>query len=330
MAAPNLARSVLQTLAKSARSSPAPLELVVHAADAASPLHDRLDGLAREIEEGTGGAIRRSTGDGVGPPARPALSMVAGSRCPVHYLIDPRGPEEAPFVDALFELSADPGSQRTPPRLVVDSEQPVDLLVFVADGCPHCPHAVSAAVSLAVHNATVTVSVVDAFAFADLASRFGVRSVPTTVIDRELTMTGVVPVQRLIRDIEARGHARHEQATFASMLESGRFAEAAERLLEGRASQVFLDLWRSSSLQSRIGLVLAAEEALDRQPDGLQGLAEGLLPALRAEDAALRGDTADLLGRLGAPGVRSALEQLLVDPDPEVVEAAEDALERLG
>ena len=50
---------------------------------------------------------------------------------------------------------------------------------------------------------------------------------------------------------------------------------------------------------------------------------------LDAEDAALRGDTADLIGQTGSETARPALEKLLTDPNPDVVEIAEEALDGL-
>ena len=54
-----------------------------------------------------------------------------------------------------------------------------------------------------------------------------------------------------------------------------------------------------------------------------------LINLLGAEDDALRGDTADLLGQIGHPGARKPLQALLHDPNPDIVEIAEEALEGL-
>jgi HEAT repeat protein len=66
---------------------------------------------------------------------------------------------------------------------------------------------------------------------------------------------------------------------------------------------------------------------------------DGLVPVLKtgldgegplAKDPSRRGDTADLLGRIGHPDARPILEALMSDSNPEVAEAAEEALEELG
>ena len=62
---------------------------------------------------------------------------------------------------------------------------------------------------------------------------------------------------------------------------------------------------------------------------GAVGLVPGLLPNLAAEDPVLRGDTADLLGRIGHRAARNPLRTLLEDPNPDVAEIASEALEEI-
>jgi HEAT repeat protein len=80
-------------------------------------------------------------------------------------------------------------------------------------------------------------------------------------------------------------------------------------------------------LEERIGLSLVAQNAVDEDPSSLDFLVDQILPSLETDDAARRGDTADLLGAIGHENARSALEKLLSDNHEDVVEAAEDALD---
>jgi HEAT repeat protein len=75
---------------------------------------------------------------------------------------------------------------------------------------------------------------------------------------------------------------------------------------------------------------MAAEEALEAGREVLDHLVADLVPILCAEDATLRGDTADLLGRIGHPAAKDALESLQGDPNPDVAEIASEALEEIG
>jgi HEAT repeat protein len=50
---------------------------------------------------------------------------------------------------------------------------------------------------------------------------------------------------------------------------------------------------------------------------------------LAADDAALRGDTADLLGQIGHADAIEALTALTKDPNPDVAEIAAESLEAI-
>jgi HEAT repeat protein len=75
--------------------------------------------------------------------------------------------------------------------------------------------------------------------------------------------------------------------------------------------------------------MMAVETALEDDRSALDGLVPGLLPILGSEDAVLRGDTADLLGRIGHRAARDRLRTLLEDPNPDVAEIASEALEEI-
>ena len=77
---------------------------------------------------------------------------------------------------------------------------------------------------------------------------------------------------------------------------------AAGRIRAGPGAAQFAAIWKGSGTSLRIGLMMAAEEALEADRAALDGLVADLLPTLRTEDAVLRGDTADLLGKIGHRG----------------------------
>ena len=204
--------------------------------------------------------------------------------------------------------------------------EPVEIVVFTAQGCPNCPHTVRAASALSDTNSMITVTVVDASEDADLAARYQVRSVPTAVVNGDLTIIGVVTQEELAHHILVLQGPDAEDSIFVSLVKSGRLDDATSRLVDGRGIPAFANLWIESTLEGRIGLSLAAENAIDENPGSLDQLVELLLPGLETENDARRGDTADLLGTIGHHSARSALEKLLEDDHPDVAEAAEDAL----
>ncbi len=214
----------------------------------------------------------------------------------------------------------------------------VDLLVFVAPGCPVCPHQVKTVAALALASPLVTAEIVDVTQEPELARQYDVAAVPTTVVDEELVVVGARPPLQMAELLLAREGPEGEQSVLTSLLESGRTEEVGERLLYGpdpdASGRAFVALWSRSGLQERMALLLAVEHALELDAEALSGLVLHLAAALEegslGEDPARRGDTADLLARIGHPAARPALERLACDPHPEVAEAARAALEELS
>ncbi len=216
--------------------------------------------------------------------------------------------------------------------------QEVDILLFVAPGCSVCPHQVKAVAALTLASPLIAAEIVDVMSEPELAQQYDVRAVPTTVVNDELVLVGAKHPLQMAEILLAREGPEGEKALLASLVESGRIEDAADRLLYGPEPEAvlhaFLDLWSRSTLQDRMGLSLVVEEVLDQDAEGLDGLVPLLVAGLQdgsplTQDPARKGDTADLLGKIGHPDARPVLEALSRDPNPEVAEAAADALENL-
>jgi glutaredoxin len=300
---------------------PAPIELVLHPPREETPFSKRLTDAANNYQQVAVGSIKIKKGYGAGLPAVPALTINFRGRANIHYLAIPEGPEAPPFVEALVDLPK--GTAGYDPewiRPLASLKLPARLWVFIAAACPHCPQAVRAANRIALTTPQVTTVIIDAQQFPDLAERYHAKSVPMTVIDGEMSIVGVIPPAKLVEKILT----RDEKEIFLSLVETGRLDDAVSKIQEG-----FPHAWKNSATQLRMGLMLVAEKALSQDPHAMDSLVPELLPATRSKDAALRGDTADLLGHIGHPLAKQALESLLKDSNPDVAEIAEEALEAL-
>ena len=209
-----------------------------------------------------------------------------------------------------------------------DDAGSVAIEIFISPECPNCSQAVRAATQLAAANEHVRVTLIDVTEFPQRAADVGVRSVPLTIINGELTLVGAISADELAEAITTAA-ATGDASILRSLIEAGRFGAAGRMLIDGRGREAYLDQWRTSALESRIGLVLTAEVALGLDPRGLDPLVPHFVQILATDDAARRGDTADLLGMIGSPAARPALETLLDDPVADVAEIASEALESL-
>jgi hypothetical protein len=253
------------------------------------------------------------------------LTLLLGGREAIRYRAVPEGPEEAPFLDALLALAGASGATIPP----VPDDQ-IRIEVFISPECPNCPLTVRAATTIAAVNRHVSVTIIDAAEFGEEAAAVGVRSVPMTVVDGALTLVGAMDAEELAGKIFSARGPEGEGAVLLSLIDSGRFSLAARRMAGEAARRAYVERWRSSTFESRIGLMLTADEALGGDPSALDELVPELLDLAAADDPALRGDVADLLGRIGDPRARPVLETLCNDGVDDVAEAARDALEELS
>jgi hypothetical protein len=233
-----------------------------------------------------------------------------------------------------LEGLADPEVARALEATLAGLEKETELLLFVGARCPVCPHMVRSAATVALASPNVVLDVVDAAQEPELAARYEVHSVPTTVVDDELIMMGVVnPGELALRLVERQGPDAAKRV-FAALLNAGRVSDAAERLADGRGTDAFLELWMQSDADRRLVLLRVAEESLLYDPFGLAPLVPPLAEALDdggplTEDRDHRADTAELLGKTGDDDARGPLDRLAQDPSEVVAAAAVEALREL-
>jgi alkyl hydroperoxide reductase subunit AhpF len=263
-------------------------------------------------------------------PGKPSLTLVGDRIGNIHYLAVPEGHEFTPFLDALMWVGR---GKDVPDAAACESlrvlNAPVDLLVLIAPICPHCPQVVSAAVSLAAQQSSVRVTVADALQFPDLAERFKVKSTPTTIIDGGLTIVGQVSAAQLVDRVVKSVEGNSLTAVLDSMIQAGRAEDAATILCAERRPEAILPLYKAREFSLRMGALVVLEAVLEQNPRILDPIVPDLAALLEHEEVGLRGDTAELLGKIGNPAAAPALRKALEDPDPDVREAVEEALESI-
>lgn len=303
--------------------------LEIHPAEDQPKANAKLAEVARSFEIAADGKLVVRPGDGRDMPALPGLVLRTPAQANIRYLALPEGHEEAPFVEALVALARGERPDGDWVRRLRELNRPAEVLVFIASSCPHCPQAVRAALQLALASDQIQVTVIDAQFFEALAGRYKVRSVPTTILDGGFTTIGVEPAIKLSQRLLARDDPSGEGEVFASLLDSGRLDDAAQRMVLGRALPAYLGAWSRSTTAARVALMLCAQKAMATKREVLDPLVGDLTDLLTAEDAALRGDTADLLGQIGHLDAAGPLKGLLDDPNPDVAEIAEEALDSI-
>jgi hypothetical protein len=261
---------------------------------------------------------------------KPSLTLSWEGNRNVQYLAAPEGRELEPFLEALALMG---GAKELPVSPALDSLKnstaPTQLMVLMAEACPHCPQAVKAALTLAVSNPLLSLTIVDAVQFYDLAERFKVKSTPTVIINEGFTSVGQITTTQLIDQVLKAGEGGSFTAILESMIKTGRAEDAAELLCRENRPDAILPIYLAKEFSLRMGALVTMDEALENNPRILDPLVDDLVLLLSQDDVALRGDTAELLGKIGDPSAIPALKKAAEDPDPDVREAAEEALEAL-
>jgi hypothetical protein len=261
------------------------------------------------------------------PPTAPSFTIGAAGHTNIIYAALPTGHQFPPFYKILERIGCgeyaipDSGSSPTP--------SPAELTILISDSCPRCPLVVEAAGLLSCENPTLISSFVDVMQFQEFVMKYKILSVPATILDGEVVSTGTVSAEKLQELVQSRGSVEFEMDAMRSLIETQQIQEAAERLGSEAGRKVVLDLLRDNEFSKRLSALVVAEQALEDNPEAVRAMVPELLPMLKHSDSRIRGDVADLLGKTGDPQPIPHLEALLSDPDPDVVEAAEDALEEL-
>ena len=115
----------------------------------------------------------------------------------------PAGHEINSFLNALLLVSGvDAGIDEKMLTRIKNINKPVNIKVFVTLSCPHCPGAVSTAHKLAMSNANIEASMVEAQTFMELSRKHNVTGVPKIVFNDSDDIVGNQPLDNFVQKLE--------------------------------------------------------------------------------------------------------------------------------
>ncbi len=307
-----------------------PVKLVLFGTGGQSSIERQIFDVARQLSGVSMNRILMEEAAEPVIPGKPSMTITDGEDRRIHYLASPQGAEFAPFLDAMAWIGAQSASQDEPKSRPLDEFGfPVNLIVLIASSCPHCPHTVRSALALATRNNLVSVSIVDALEFQDLAEKYKCRSTPTTIINEGLTIVGNIGVDELAAKVIESASQTSITAIVESMVKTGRAEDAAELVCLKHRPGALVDVFKQKEFSTRIGALVAMEHALEINPQIFDEVIMNLCDFLFLDDVGLKGDTAELLGKIGNKDAIPYLQRALDDQDEDVQEAVQEALENL-
>ena len=262
----------------------------------------------------------------------PSLTLPGAGDSRISYHFVPEGPEETAFLELLRRrIETGPSRGASIPETGSLPTEPEQLLLFVANECPNCPRAVRVVHTLATDPAAppLHVHVFEATLSPELVDRHQVKSVPTLLLRDTFRFVGSVDRSEILGILFSIRSGGMFEEQIRHLIRWGEAPEAGKRIADMPEPGFLIRDLEKSTFQERVGLLLAFEEALANRPGCLDPLVPGIVGVMDRAEPALRGDLADLLGKIGCPDALPALERVRQDPNPDVAEAAEDAVAQI-
>ena len=249
----------------------------------------------------------------------------------LRYMALPAGREMAPFLQTLIFRSQGETSlaERTLSRLATFIT-PMKIEVMVSPTCPLCPVVVGLVNQLALSSIYLEVTIIDITLFADFAQKYSIRAVPTLVIDGQEQLVGNISEDLLVDKLTNQSPSTFHPDSFKKIVKEGDAEKLAGMMVaDADVYKGALELLADPDWSVRMGMMVVLEEVAERSPDLVQRVYPYLVDLLDHGDANQRGDVAYLLGIIGNGSVLGPLKMLLNDRNPEVAEAAFEAVQQI-
>jgi thioredoxin-like negative regulator of GroEL len=210
-----------------------------------------------------------------------------------------------------------------------DRNTPPDALLLLGTRCPHCPTVLNALSAMVKAGIIGTFRAVNIEQRPDIAQELGVRSVPWVRIG-PFELEGLRSEKELREWAEKAGTPAGLSAWLGELLTTGRINQALALVRsEPEAPEALLQLFAdpATQLNTRIGISAIMEDLAGTEQ--LRGLTGRLGELTRHAEARIRGDACHYLELAGDPATVEYLKPRLQDPDAEVREVAQEALQHL-
>ena len=239
----------------------------------------------------------------------------------------PGGRELTPFLEALSssdKAQADPVMIQTCMSLQI----PVNLTLFIAMECPHCPVMVKTTARLAALSPFIHVRVIDGTLFSDAAQKLGVMSAPTLILDEDFRWTGQVSAEEVLKLVTDRDPSQLSPTTLKNILERGDATWiTSQMILTGSIFQSFVSLLLSDTWSVRLGALVVVEELAEAAPKLASQLSPMLMDGFDTLGIPVKGDVVYTLGQVGDEKTRDWLiEKMKHFEHEDLKEAAQEAI----
>jgi glutaredoxin len=192
---------------------------------------------------------------------------------------------------------------------------PVDLTLYIAPQCPHCPNTLNQLMPLACESRLIRLRIVDAQLFSDKSNKDQVKSVPTLLLDDHFRWSGKIDIDEVLTISIKRDPAGLSPGSLRQLIEDGQAERVANMMLD--SEQIFpalIELLIHKRWSVRLGAMVTAEYLAA----GSEALSLALCDMLweRFPDLTdqVRGDVVHVLGETPSDANRTRLLKIASGP----------------
>jgi hypothetical protein len=235
----------------------------------------------------------------------------------------------APFLESLDLASGvTPVIEAGVEDILLNIDMPVELKLYVAGQCPHCPGVIRSMVHLAAASRQIHLHVIDGTWFDKAAAKDGVLSAPCVILDDDFRWTGAVSMKEVVEVMAHRDPASLSTSSLRRILEEGNAAWICHKMkAQGAIFPGFMGLLLHEIWSVRLGAMVVVEELAQDAPALALQLVPLILPCFEDADVTVKGDILYALGEVGDHAVADTILQMMENfEDEDLLEAARDAL----
>lgn len=242
----------------------------------------------------------------------------------------PAEKELEPFLNTLSRLNP-PSGEPVQFSGFEKTDVPVELKLYIALICPHCPQMVNTLVPMAIADPNIHLNILDGSLFPESAESDQVMAAPCLILDNDFRWTGSVSAEEIHKMICDRDPSTFSVQSLKNILEQGDASWITQKMIDtGKVFDSVIELLVHETWSVRLGAMVIVEELAEAAPDLAARLCPPLTLAYKDNDTTIRGDILYALGEAGPKEIIEWIKNQMPEMDhPDLIESATDAIESL-
>ncbi len=224
----------------------------------------------------------------------------------ITYSALPLEKELEPFLEALSQINAknpllsEPALSESIGQTLDKIDIPVQLKLYIALQCPHCPNVVRTVIPLALHCDKIKLHIIDGSLFPETAQKDKVMSAPCLILDDDFRWTENVSMEEIVKMITHRDPSQLSAETLKTILEQGDASWIAQQMIKKKKIfDGFIKLLIHETWSVRLGAMVVVEALVETKPDLAVLLCPCLIDLFDEKDVPIQGDILYALGQAG-------------------------------